>query len=37
MKGLCHICLASNMDITIKDNLTLCNDCIKRVTELEKN
>lgn len=37
MKGLCHVCLASNVEITIKEHLTLCNSCHKRVTELEKN
>jgi len=24
MKGLCHVCLSSNVEITVKDHLTLC-------------
>ena len=37
MKGLCHVCLASNVEITLKGNLTLCTDCSSRVNTLEKN
>ncbi|NHI03882.1 hypothetical protein DYY67_0952 [Candidatus Nitrosotalea sp. TS] len=37
MKGLCHVCLASNVEITIRGSLTLCDNCFKKVTELEKN
>ena len=37
MKGLCHVCLASNVETTIKDSLSLCSECLKKINELEKN
>gem|GEM_PF-750002 len=36
MKGLCHVCLASNVEVSVKDSLTLCGVCLKRVSDLEK-
>ena len=29
MKGLCHICLKSNIEIIIKHGNMICKDCIK--------
>lgn len=37
MKGLCHVCLASNIDVTLKGHLALCEGCLKNVGDLEKN
>lgn len=37
MTGLCHICLRSDVDITVKGNLLLCKDCLNHVVSLEKN
>ncbi len=37
MKGFCHVCLASDIEIISKDSLSLCVQCLKRISELEKN
>ena len=37
MKGLCHVCLTSNVEIRVQDNLSLCEKCLKKVHGLEKN
>ncbi len=29
MKGLCHTCYTSNVDIVLKDGLMICKNCLE--------
>lgn len=37
MKGLCHFCLGSNLEIRILDSKTICEKCLIQKRKDEEN